>query len=53
MRNDSSIKVIGIGTIKIRIYDKTIRTLSYVKYVLDLRKNIISLSILNLKIFIF
>ncbi|KAK5832860.1 hypothetical protein PVK06_016665 [Gossypium arboreum] len=49
MGNDSSSKVIGIGTVKIRIHDGTIRTLSDVRYVPDLRKNLISLSILDLK----
>ncbi|KAG8488563.1 hypothetical protein CXB51_016262 [Gossypium anomalum] len=49
MRNDSSGKVIGIGTVKIKMYDGTIRTLSDVRYVPNLRKNIISLSILDLK----
>ena len=49
MGNDSSSKIIGIGTVKIRIHDGTIRTLSDVRYVPDLRKNLISLSILDLK----
>ncbi|KAG8500837.1 hypothetical protein CXB51_002923 [Gossypium anomalum] len=49
MENDLSSKVIGIGTIKIRIHNRTIRTLSDVRYVPDLRKNLISLSILDLK----
>ncbi|KAG8477620.1 hypothetical protein CXB51_030679 [Gossypium anomalum] len=49
MENDSSSKVIGIGTVKIRIHDGTIRTLSDVRYVPNLRKNLISLSILDLK----
>ncbi|KAG8481247.1 hypothetical protein CXB51_026047 [Gossypium anomalum] len=49
MGNDSSSKVISIGTVKIRIHDGTIRTLSDVRYVPDLRKNLISLSILDLK----
>ena len=30
--NDSSSKVIGIGTVKIKMHDGTIRTLSDVKY---------------------
>ncbi|KAH1122081.1 hypothetical protein J1N35_005241 [Gossypium stocksii] len=47
--NDSSSKVIGIGTVKIRIHNGTIRTLSNVRYVPDLRKNLISLSNLDLK----
>ncbi|KAG8486047.1 hypothetical protein CXB51_019338 [Gossypium anomalum] len=49
MGNDSSSKVIGIGTVKIRIHNGTIRTLSDVRYVPNLRKNLISLSILDLK----
>ncbi|KAG8499655.1 hypothetical protein CXB51_006102 [Gossypium anomalum] len=49
MGKDSSSKVIGIGTVKINMHDGTIRTLSDVRYVPDLRKNLISLSILNLK----
>ncbi|KAG8500910.1 hypothetical protein CXB51_002999 [Gossypium anomalum] len=49
MGNDSSSKVIGISTVKIRIHDGTIMTLSDVRYVPDLRKNLISLSILDLK----
>ncbi|MBA0779860.1 hypothetical protein Gotri_004050 [Gossypium trilobum] len=49
MGNDSSSKVISIGTVKIRMHDGTIRTLSDVRYVPDLRKNLISLSILDSK----
>ncbi|KAG8472907.1 hypothetical protein CXB51_034792 [Gossypium anomalum] len=49
MGNDSSSKVNGIGTVKIKMHDGTIRTLSDVRYVPDLRKNLISLSILDLK----
>lgn len=47
--NDSSSKVIGIGTVKIRMHNGMIRTLSDVRYVHDLQKNLISLSILDLK----
>ncbi|KAK5839932.1 hypothetical protein PVK06_008791 [Gossypium arboreum] len=49
IRNDSFSKVIGISTVNIRIHDWTIRTLSDVRYVPDLRKNLILLSISNLK----
>ncbi|KAK5812564.1 hypothetical protein PVK06_027999 [Gossypium arboreum] len=49
VRNDSSSKVIGIDTVKIKMHDGTIRTLSDVRYVPDLRKNLIFLSILDLK----
>ncbi|KAG8499139.1 hypothetical protein CXB51_005544 [Gossypium anomalum] len=47
--NNSFSKVIGIGTVKIKMHDGTIRTLSNVRYEPDLRKNLISLSILDLK----
>ncbi|KAG8503097.1 hypothetical protein CXB51_000873 [Gossypium anomalum] len=49
MGNYSSSKVIGIGTVKIKMHDGTIRILSDVRYVPDLRKNLISSSILDLK----
>ncbi|KAG8473398.1 hypothetical protein CXB51_035716 [Gossypium anomalum] len=49
MGNDSSSKVIGIGTVKIKMHDWMIKKLSDVRYVPDLRKNLISLSILDLK----
>ncbi|MFQ6629128.1 hypothetical protein Gotur_007694 [Gossypium turneri] len=49
MRNDSSSKVIGIGPVKIRIHNGTTRTLSDVRYVPDLRNNLIFLSILDSK----
>ncbi|MBA0871883.1 hypothetical protein Goshw_001330, partial [Gossypium schwendimanii] len=44
MGNDSSSKVISIGNAQIKMHDGTIRILSDVKYVPDLRKNLISLS---------
>ena len=47
MGNDSSSKVIGIGAVKIRMHNGTSRTLSDVRYVPDLLKNLISLSILD------
>ncbi|MFQ6621803.1 hypothetical protein Gotur_002278 [Gossypium turneri] len=46
--NDSSSKLIEIGTVKIKMHDGMIKTLSDVRYVPDLRKNLISLSILDL-----
>ncbi|KAH1072923.1 hypothetical protein J1N35_025251, partial [Gossypium stocksii] len=49
IRNDSSSKVTDIDTVKIRIHNGTIRTLLDVRYVLDLRKNLISLSTLDSK----
>ena len=40
-------KTIGIGSIKIRMHDGIIRTLSNVRHVLDLKKNLISLGTLH------
>jgi hypothetical protein len=49
--NDHPCKVFDIGTIKIRTHDGVIRTLTDVRYVPDIRKNLISLSTLyNLSI---
>ena len=45
--NDASCKVIGIGTIKIRMFDGVVRTLGEVRHVPDLRKNLISLGNLD------
>jgi hypothetical protein len=41
-------KVIGIGNIKIKMFNGVFRTLCDVRRILDLRKNLISLGILNL-----
>ncbi|MBA0777450.1 hypothetical protein Gotri_005467 [Gossypium trilobum] len=49
MGNISSNKVIGIGTVKIRMHNWTVRTLLDVRYIPDLRRNFISLSILDSK----
>lgn len=45
--NDSSSKVIGIGTMKERIFNGIIRTLSNVKHVPRLMKSLISLGVLD------
>ncbi|MBA0613206.1 hypothetical protein Godav_013691 [Gossypium davidsonii] len=42
-------EVTGIGIVHIRINDRTIRTLSNVRHVPDLKKNLISLGILDSK----
>ncbi|KAK2989446.1 hypothetical protein RJ640_018764 [Escallonia rubra] len=47
MRNDVACKVVGIGSIHIRMYDGIVRTLTDVKHVLELRKNLISLGTLD------
>ena len=47
MRNNASCKMVRIGTVKIKMYDGAIRTLTKVRYVLELRKNLISFGALN------
>ncbi|KAL5547991.1 hypothetical protein UlMin_003222 [Ulmus minor] len=43
MGNDASCKVIGIGTVKIKMHDGIVRTLGNVRHILELKKNLISL----------
>ena len=47
MDNDASCKVIGIGNIRIKMFDGVVRTLCDVMHVPDLKKNLISLGALN------
>ncbi|KAH0714096.1 hypothetical protein KY284_007001 [Solanum tuberosum] len=47
MGNNASCKVFGKGTIQIRMYDGVVRTLTDVRYVPDLKKNLISLGTLE------
>ena len=47
MGNHSTCKVRGIGTVKIRMHDQIVRTLGSVRYIPTLRKNLISLGILD------
>ncbi|KAL5580785.1 hypothetical protein UlMin_013227 [Ulmus minor] len=47
MGNDEACKVIRIGTIKLKMFDGQIRTLSNVRHIPDLKRNLISLSILD------
>ncbi|KAK2987526.1 hypothetical protein RJ640_030195 [Escallonia rubra] len=47
MGNDAVCKVMGIGTIKIKIFDGIVRTLGDVRYIPDLKKNLISLGTLD------
>ena len=49
MGNNASCKVAGIRTVHIRMFDGVIRTLGDVRHVLDLKRNLISLSTLNAK----
>ncbi|KAG8472988.1 hypothetical protein CXB51_034943 [Gossypium anomalum] len=49
MRNNASCKIASVGTIKVKMFDGAIRTLSDVRHVLELKRNLISLSILDSK----
>jgi hypothetical protein len=47
MGNDARCKAIGLGTIKVRMFDDIDRILTNVRYVPDLKKNLISLGTLD------
>ena len=47
MGNDATCPVIGIGTVKIKMFDGVMRVLSNVRHVPDIRNNLISLGILD------
>jgi hypothetical protein len=47
MGNDISSKVVGIGSIRIKMFDGTIEILTDVRHVPELRKNLISLGVLD------
>ena len=47
MGNDATCSVIGIGTMKIKMFDGVVRVLSNVRHVPNLRKNLISLGVLD------
>ena len=47
MGNDATCPVIGIGTVKIKMFDGVVRVLNNVRYVPNLRKNLISIGVLD------
>ena len=47
MGNDARCKAIGLGTIKVRMFDGIVKILTNVRYVPDLKKNLISLGTLD------
>ena len=49
MGNNASCKVAGIGIVRIKIFDGVVHTLGDVRHVLDLKRNLISLSTLDAK----
>lgn len=44
MENSAACKVVEIGRIQIKMHDGVVRTLTYVRHIPKLRKNLISLS---------
>jgi hypothetical protein len=48
MGNDISCKVVGIGSIRIKMFDGTFKILTDVRHVPELRKNLISFGVLNI-----
>ena len=49
MGNDALCKTIGIGNIRMRMFDGQVRTLTNVRYVSDLKKNLLSLGALKVR----
>ncbi|KAG8473125.1 hypothetical protein CXB51_035068 [Gossypium anomalum] len=49
MGNNALCKIIGVGTIKVYMFDGVVRTLSDVRHVPELKRNLISLSTLDSK----
>jgi hypothetical protein len=47
MGNDISCKVVGISSIQIQMSDGSVKILTYVRHVPELRKNLISLGVLD------
>ena len=49
MGNNASCKIAGFGMVKIKMFDEFLRTLSDVRHIPNLKRNLISLSTLDLK----
>jgi len=47
MRNDAVCKTVGINNIHRRMFDEQVQTLTNVRHVLDLKKNLLSLGALE------
>lgn len=48
-KSNTSCKIAEIGTIKIKMFDRAIKTLTDVRHILELKRNLISLSTFDLK----
>ena len=53
MSNDSCSKVIGVGTIKVRMFDNIVRPLIGVKHIPKLKRSLISLGAFDILIYDF
>lgn len=49
MRNNSSYKIVEIGLVKIKMFNRAIKTVTDARHVLDLKRNLISLSTFDAK----
>ena len=49
MRNDAACQIIGISTVQIRMFDDVVRDLTDVRYVPQMKKNIISVEAVELE----
>ena len=49
MGNNTSCKVVGIGIVHIKMFDRVVRTLGDIRHVLDWKRNLISLSTHDVK----
>ena len=47
MGNDHPYQVVGIGSVRIRMFDGVVRTLTNVRYIPEMKKNLISLGVLD------
>ena len=47
MGNNVTCKIVGIRSIRIKIYDGIVRNLTYVRHVPELRKKLISMGVLD------
>jgi len=47
MENDAVCKIVGIGNIRMKVFDEQVRTLTNVRHVLDLKKNLLLLGALK------
>lgn len=49
MRNNTLCKIVGVGTVRLKIFDGVIRILTDVRHVSELKRNLISWSTLDSK----